>query len=333
MKQQPITMPMTIVSYERILKSDHPIYAWPVYSYYCWCVMRDKTNYLSVTTSEVAESLKCSEDKIRKAKKVLIKLGLIENFLKRNERKTAIIGNFIKVNYLNKKDETWNGSSVPTTELLKPQNCQTHIISTKSNINTNTKKIKEEILLNNNIPREGKIFRKRRELETTRDKNKLLQEIELLTKQKEELRAEWNKLTNKKEPIQPIQLDLFPKDELITENYFEEFWKLYPNKAAKGTALSAFLKLCNLKSNASIKPTWKVLRIALKTQANSELWVKCKQYIPHASTWLNNFGWLNNADEMKVFKKEVFTKPNKPERFGFMGKTPTPGIDRIDMVC
>jgi len=78
----------------------------------------------------------------------------------------------------------------------------------------------------------------------------------------------------------------FPK---ITNKMFDNFWKLYPRKINKGKALKSWEKLCNKKD----KPTFNQIKNALKKQKKSKQWQN-EKYIPHPTTWLNNYGWLND---------------------------------------
>ena len=96
--------------------------------------------------------------------------------------------------------------------------------------------------------------------------------------------------------VLPGEFDETPADEEIgdapgpnqaeTEAMFESFWKCYPRKTAKDTARKAFAKL---------KPTADLLErmmAALGVQSVSPGWVKDGgQFIPHASTWLNQKRW------------------------------------------
>jgi hypothetical protein len=96
----------------------------------------------------------------------------------------------------------------------------------------------------------------------------------------------------------------------ITISQFDKFWKLYPKKASKGNALIAWNKLCKKKQDT--RPTWRIIRTAIREQKKTEQW-QDSQFIPLASTWINNYRWLDDPEEMKVFKP----KNNKPNTIGF----------------
>ena len=96
------------------------------------------------------------------------------------------------------------------------------------------------------------------------------------------------------------QEDKKKSDFPITLSYFEQFWKLYPRKAGKGQALKSWTTICNRPPKK--RPTWLEIKKALHDQIKSELWKD--KVIPHPSTWLNQNRWLNDASEMKSFKKD-----------------------------
>lgn len=70
---------------------------------------------------------------------------------------------------------------------------------------------------------------------------------------------------------------------------FEAFWKAYPNKDAKKSAVKAFRKV-----RKEIQPA---IMIALENHKRSEKWQKDSgAFVPHAATWLNGERW---QDEVK----------------------------------
>mgnify|MGYP003348521995 CR=1 FL=1 len=82
---------------------------------------------------------------------------------------------------------------------------------------------------------------------------------------------------------------------------FDEFWMLYPRKVAKASARKAWQKL-----------TEQQQLLAAKAISNHCQYWKAKEtaldYIPHASTWLNQGRW---EDELDLQPKEV-KKPQLP---------------------
>jgi len=85
---------------------------------------------------------------------------------------------------------------------------------------------------------------------------------------------------------------------------FLEFWAAYPKrngvKAGKGSAFKAW------KKTANIRPPLKDLLEALEKHKNSKAWKQENgQYVPNASTWLNQWRW---DDEISV--EEAADVPN-----------------------
>jgi hypothetical protein len=88
------------------------------------------------------------------------------------------------------------------------------------------------------------------------------------------------------------------KKELITPKLFERFWNIYPKKVDKGKALKSWNDICTQKSKQSIRPEWSTVLRAIRSQIKTERWQN-PQYIPHASTWLNQTRWIDDPNEMK----------------------------------
>lgn len=77
---------------------------------------------------------------------------------------------------------------------------------------------------------------------------------------------------------------------------FMQFWKAYPRHTAKAAAFKAWSKL---KPDAAMI---EMIAQALIKQRYSDQWLSGPQFIPHASTWLNQRRW---EDEMPQSKKEA----------------------------
>lgn len=70
---------------------------------------------------------------------------------------------------------------------------------------------------------------------------------------------------------------------------FEQFWSLYPRKIAKGAALKAWTKLTPMEQQQALE--------ALPNHVKYwELKQTEKEYICHASTWLNQWRWMDELD-------------------------------------
>jgi len=71
-----------------------------------------------------------------------------------------------------------------------------------------------------------------------------------------------------------------------SEIIFDEFWKLYPKKKDKGSALRAWKKI------KSPSETFEKIKKALSWQTNSQDWKKDNgQYIPYPGSYLNGIMW------------------------------------------
>lgn len=76
---------------------------------------------------------------------------------------------------------------------------------------------------------------------------------------------------------------------------FDGFWKLYPNKKAKGQAIKTFDKV------VKDKDTYDLIITDLENRVNCKDWIKEEgKFIPYPSTYLNAMGWL---DEYETIKK------------------------------
>lgn len=293
-----IPMPISNITFSRILKLENNESAFLLYAAYCDLVMFYEDAEIWATTGFMCERLKMNERKFSKAKKALLELKLIKDIRKRNTENTGFGKCYIKVNFIFKSNQ-----NVPLQNQRGTKEQDKYLIPT----NTISTKFQTDIL-NNNTPREGKIIRKRRGLETTNNESKLLHEIELLTKQNEELRLEWNKITNTKERQQPVQLELFSKEGLITENNFDEFYEMYPKHKSIGIARESWKKLCTSPLLKKVRPEWKVIKHAVLAQKQSEQWQDLK-YVPNPANWIKGELW-NDAIVKSTFKQNTFTKPN-----------------------
>ena len=82
---------------------------------------------------------------------------------------------------------------------------------------------------------------------------------------------------------------------------FETFWNLYPRKVSKKMAEKAWLRLNALEKDLALEAIQQHVQYWSLKETESE-------FIPHASTWLNQGRWEDELD-MKV--KEV-KKPSLP---------------------
>ena len=70
---------------------------------------------------------------------------------------------------------------------------------------------------------------------------------------------------------------------------FEQFWSLYPRKIAKGAALKAWTRLTPIKQQQALEALPNHVKYWQLKQTE-------KEYICHASTWLNQWRWMDELD-------------------------------------
>jgi uncharacterized protein YdaU (DUF1376 family) len=84
----------------------------------------------------------------------------------------------------------------------------------------------------------------------------------------------------------PLNTPLPPKGEL-----FDLFWKAYPKKVGKDAAYKAFVK------RKPDEQLVKTMIASVRKQTDTEQWKKDGgQFIPHASTWLNEGRWQDETE-------------------------------------
>lgn len=141
------------ITFDRFLKSETPADSIALYTFYYYTAKWQGTNQPKCTTAYVANGLKWSESRVRKAKKELLDIGLVEDITSKDES-GKIIGHFVKVNYLSL-------STLKETHTIENPQCGIH--DTVEKLETNALKeyikcLKTEIemLKNNNIEKNKK---------------------------------------------------------------------------------------------------------------------------------------------------------------------------------
>lgn len=94
-----------------------------------------------------------------------------------------------------------------------------------------------------------------------------------------------------------------------TNELFEKFWKLYPRKVGKALALKKWLKLkpTTLDAEGVIYPS-------VREHCLLKQW-QDKQYIPHASTWLNQKRFLDDISNEPKITEVKSERPNYKRNF------------------
>jgi len=106
------------------LKQDNPGELISLYMFYYYTAKWQETNQPKATTGYAAQGLNWTESRVRKSKKDLIQIGLIEDVRKTNE-KGQVSGYYIKIKYL-WKSETIQGLLEEKPVLQKPSLTENH---------------------------------------------------------------------------------------------------------------------------------------------------------------------------------------------------------------
>jgi len=87
-------------TYDLFLKADNPMDLVSLYTFYYYTAKWQETNQPKCTTKYAAVGLRCGEEKIRRVKKQLIELGLIDNIVAKDKETGKVIGHYIRLNYI-----------------------------------------------------------------------------------------------------------------------------------------------------------------------------------------------------------------------------------------
>lgn len=127
-----------------------------------------------------------------------------------------------------------------------------------------------------------------------------------------------NNGTSNGQPMVSIGKDRIGEDSIDITDQFETFWKLYPRKIGKKTALTKWKKI---KPDEQLNTT---ILEALKKYCKVDQWTKDNgAFIPHPSTWLNQERWndeikintINNKSKFEVEHKSV-SREELEEQYG-----------------
>jgi len=130
--QEPIVVSKATM--DLFLKSPKPGDLMSLYFFYYYTAKWQKTNQPKATTGYSAKGLKWSENRVRQAKKELIKLGLIENIVIRDPKTKSVTGHYIGIKFLWAKATLTKSTGWETHPNENPQCGKTHSVG---NRNTN----------------------------------------------------------------------------------------------------------------------------------------------------------------------------------------------------
>ena len=124
---------ITKQTFDAFLRSDFPADLIALYNFYYYTAKWQETNQPKCTTGYTAEGLKWSEAKVRRAKKELMRLGLVEDVQQKVNGK--VTGCFIKLNYILKQETINHPNDFPQGGVVhRVENLQTNALS-PDNIN------------------------------------------------------------------------------------------------------------------------------------------------------------------------------------------------------
>lgn len=97
------------------------------------------------------------------------------------------------------------------------------------------------------------------------------------------------------EPVSNLSSEAKASSESAKSSEFDDFWKLYPHKKAKGAARKAYLKARKAIDHGTLVR-------AVATQVGWGVWAS--GFSPHAATWLNDERWTDepSADPRQAGK-------------------------------
>ncbi len=262
LSQEPIVISKGLL--DLLLKQDRPADLIALYTFYYYTAKWQQTNQPKATTKYVAKGLKWSESRVQSCKKVLLALNLIEDGQSKND-KGQITGHYVRVNFVwgKAKTRTLKPHPMGSPPPGNPTPWKSHPMG---NLGSNASNNNNRNALNNN---------------------------------NNNLRVDDDETTSPSPPL--LRGD--PSHKMIVPSQFDMFWKLYqkglsPPRGSRGEALVAWEKLCRNDNKKNKRPTWRQICEAIVAQKKSERWQNPK-FIPHASTWLNNYRWLDDPEEMK----------------------------------
>jgi len=88
---------------DSLLKTDRPHELMGLYVFYYYTAVWQKTNQPKATTGYTAEGLHIPKNRVRRLKKQLIELGLVEDIMTK-DKNNKVTGHFVKINYYSKKN-------------------------------------------------------------------------------------------------------------------------------------------------------------------------------------------------------------------------------------
>lgn len=127
---------LTKETIDRFLSSDNPADIMALYTFYYYSAKWQETNQPKCTTSYAASGLKWSEAKVRKTKKQLVDMGLIEDIQIKGDD-GRITGHYIKLNYVVKQSTLTKNHTVENPQCGEPHGVEDKETNALNNNNIN----------------------------------------------------------------------------------------------------------------------------------------------------------------------------------------------------
>lgn len=280
------------------LRQENPSELIALYTFYYYTAKWQQTNQIKCTSSYVAKALHWKVHKVLRVKKQLIEFGLIEEMRRVDPETKRVVGFYIKMNYIFKKETLETQQIQEKNQYAQIDNLDRVKNNKKplcpkpqcGNGHTNalSDKYKNALSTDNNKYIRAKdcasvLIEPDTESENNKCANKCANAQPLIeNKNTEPLSATKNKSLRKSKP------KLAPK---VLEEEFDTVWDLYPKKKDKTRAFKAFSK-----ARKEGVPLEKIREGVQKYVQEIENTGIAHQYIKYGSTWFNNRCWEDEYD-------------------------------------
>ncbi len=310
------------------LRQENPSELIALYTFYYYTAKWQQTNRPKCTTGYVAKALHWGIKKTQKIKKQLLEFGLIEDARAVEPLTGRVLGHYIKINYIFKKEtleknqKCANYSTQSFCAQIESQNPSILAKdSTQSFFHRVEKRATNALSTNNKnalSTDNNKYIRAKdcasvliepdTESKNNKCANKCANAQPLIeNKNTEPLSVTKNKSLRKSKP------KLAPK---VLEEEFNTVWDLYPKKKDKTRAFKAFSK-----ARKEGVPLEKIREGVQKYVQEIENTGIAHQYIKYGSTWFNNRCWEDEYDtntkssyDLNAYEKSMDTFVSEPEK-------------------
>lgn len=310
------------------LRQENPSELIALYTFYYYTAKWQQTNRPKCTTGYVAKALHWGIKKTQKIKKQLLEFGLIEDAKAVDPLTKRVLGHYIKINYIFKKEtleKNQKCANYSTQSFYAQMEGQNPSIlakdSTQSFFHPVEKRVTNALSTNNKNALStdnnkyicakdcaSVLIEPDTESKNNKCANKCANAQPLIeNKNTEPLSASKNKSLRKSKP------KLAPK---VLEEEFDTVWDLYPKKKDKTRAFKAFSK-----ARKEGVPLEKIREGVQKYVQEIENTGIAHQYIKYGSTWFSNRCWEDEYDtnakssyDLNAYEKSMDTFSSEPEK-------------------